>query len=236
MQDLSFDRRAALDGIRTIAPLAVPGLPFGMVLGFLIRDEGIDRLAGWSSSWMMLAGASQLAALNLITEGASALVIIMSVLLINSRHAMYSAALRPKFAEYPAWFRFAAPYLLIDQLFAVASSASELEGSSLRYRMWHYFGAGALIWTIWQVSVGLGIFLGDVVREEWSLEFSVPLLFIGLLGLSLRNRPSVVAAIVATIVAVAGREMPQGSGLLLAIVLGVAAGGLAETATKRVSE
>jgi predicted branched-subunit amino acid permease len=229
MQDLSFDRRAALDGIRTIAPLAAPGLPFGLVLGFLVNDQGIDPLAGWASSWIIFAGSSQLVALNLLGDGASAVVIVISVLLINSRHAMYSAALRPAFAEYPTWFRVSAPYLLLDQLFAVTDGSLKLEASTPRYRMWHYIGAGLFMWTIWQISVGLGVLVGDVVREEWSLSFAVALLFAGLLSLSIKDRPGMIAALVAGVVVVVGRELPQGSGLLLAIILGVIAAGVAES-------
>ena len=48
--DLSFDRRAFVDGVKTIAPLAVPGIPFGFILGFIIQDEGLPLFAGWSMS------------------------------------------------------------------------------------------------------------------------------------------------------------------------------------------
>jgi predicted branched-subunit amino acid permease len=229
MQDLSFDRRAALDGIRTIAPIVAPGLPFGLVLGFLVEDKGIDPIAGWASSWIIFGGASQLVALNLLGDGTSALVIVVSVLLINSRHAMYSAALRPVFAEYPTWFRVSAPYLLIDQVFAITHGSAKLNTSTPQYRMWHFVGAGLFAWTIWQISVGLGILLGDVVREEWSLSFAVAIVFVGLLVLSVKDRPGIVAAVVAGVVVVITRELPQGSGLLLAIVLGVIAAGVAES-------
>lgn len=206
-------------------PLVIPGIPFGLVLGFIVKTEGIDLLAGWSSSWLIFAGSSQLAALNLVAEGASAIVIIASVLLINSRHAMYSAVLRPKFTEMPRWFRTFAPYLLIDQLFAVAESAPELEGSTARYRMWHYLGGGAAVWSMWQVAVAVGIFAGDIVRDEWSLDFAVPVLFTGLLVLSVKDRPGIVAAVVAATVAVAGRDLPQGAGLILGIIVGVIVAG-----------
>lgn len=229
MQDLSFDRSAALDGIRTIAPIATPGVPFGLVIGFLVEDKGIDPFAGWASSWIIFGGASQLVALNLLSDGTAPLIIVLSVLLINSRHAMYSAALRPVFADYPVWFRLSAPYLMIDQLFAITDGSSKLKASTPRYRMWHFVGAGLFGWTIWQISVGLGILVGDVVREEWSLSFAVAVLFVGLLVLSIKDRPGIVGAVVSGVVVVITRELPQGSGLLLAIVLGVMAAGVAES-------
>lgn len=229
MTDLSFDRRAALDGVRDIAPLMVPGIPFGLVLGLNIKESGIDVLAGWSSSWIIFGGASQLALVDLVGNGASAIVIIVSVALINARHLMYSAALRPRFADFPTWFRYLAPYFLIDQVFAITSASTQLEARPMRYQIWHYLGCGAAVFALWQAAVGLGVFVGDVVREDWSLNFAVPLLFAGLLALSIKDRPGLFASIVAGIVAVVARELPQRSGLLLAIVLGVAAGGLAES-------
>lgn len=229
MLDLSFDRRAAIQGAKRVFPLVIPGIPFGMVLGFLITDANIDPWAGWSTSWIIFAGSSQLVAMNLIADGASAVVIVTSVVLINSRHAMYSAALKDRFSIFPLWFRLIGPYFLIDQQFAVADTAPELVDPTPRYRMWHFMGAGWVVWTLWVISVALGIFVGDIVREEWSLSFAVPLLFLGLMVLSVRDRPGILAALVASTIAVVGRDLPQGSSLLLAIIAGVAVAAFAET-------
>jgi predicted branched-subunit amino acid permease len=233
MRDLSFDRAAAFDGIRVVAPISVPGIPVGFVLGVLVEDLGLPTFAGWSTGWLIFAGSSQLAALNLLADGASAAVILTTVFLINSRHAMYSAALRGRFAELPLWFRIVGSYFLLDQQFAVAGTAPELQDPTPRYRIWHFLGAGAFLWLIWQVSMAAGILAGDVVREEWSLSFAVPVLFLGLLVSSIKNRPGLVAAVVSSVVALAGRNMAQGSGLLLAIVLGIAAATYAEFRMER---
>lgn len=230
MREYSFDRRAALDGARRIAPLAAPGVPFGLVLGVLIRDSGIDVLAGWSSGFIIFAGAAQLAALNLLADDASALVIILTVVFINARHAMYSAALRPRFATFPTWFRWIGPYFLLDQQFAVAESTPELRNAEPRYVIWHWLGAGTVLWSIWMLSMTAGVIVGDIVDEGWSLNFAVPLLFGGLLVLAVKDRPGALAATVAAVIAVVGQDLPQGSGLLLAIVVGVVVGGMAEQA------
>ena len=226
MSDFSFDPVSARAGARAIVPLAAPGVPFGLVLGFLVSDGGIDPLAGWSSSWIILAGSSQLVAMNLLAEGASAAVIIVSIALINSRHAMYSAAIRPRVAGFPGWFRIVGPYFLLDQVFAIADS--QPDELSDRSRLWHFLGSGVFIWTVWQLAVGTGVLLGDVVRESWSLTFAVPLLFGGLMVLAIRDRLGVLAAVVAAVTALIGNDLPQGSGLLLAIIVGVAVAGTAE--------
>ena len=222
--ELGFDRRAALDGIKTIWPLMIPGIPVGLVIGLVIAERGVPTFLGYSTSWIIFAGSSQLAAVELIGDGAGVAVIVLTVLFINARHIIYSAALRQRFSVYPMWVRVLAPYLLTDQQFALSETSPELADPTPRYRLWHFLGAGIFMWTIWQCAVIAGILVGDLVRDEWQLIFSVPILFLGLMVLSIRNQASVAAAIVGGTLAVVGSDLPQGSGLLIAIIAGMTVG------------
>lgn len=228
--DFSFDRRAFFAGFREVIALAVPGAPFGFVLGVVIADSGLDQLAAWFSSPIVLAGASQLAAIELLAESAGSAVVLVTVAFINSRHVMYSAALRLRFRGFPRWFRAVGPYVLLDQSFALA--VSQPDDMSDGERMWHFLGSGAFLWLMWMCSTGAGVLVGDITEPEWQLGFAVPILFGGLMLLSVSNRAGVVAAAIGATVAVAGAGLPQGSGVLLAIVLGVAAGGFIELRTE----
>lgn len=209
----------------------VPGIPVGLVVGLVVAERGVPAFLGWSTSWIIFAGSSQLAAVELIGDGAAPTVIILTVFFINARHIIYSAAMRERFSVYPLWIRVLAPYLLIDQQFAVAETAPELVDPTPGYRLWHFLGAGAFMWTIWQLAVGVGVVAGDFVREEWQLIFSVPVLFLGLMVMSIRNQAGVAAALVGGTLAVLGRGLPQGSGLLLAIVAGMIVGAVVDQRT-----
>lgn len=227
VSDFSFDRRAFSTGARDIIALGFPGIPVGMVIGVVITESGIGDLAGWVGSWVILAGAANLAMLELMAEQTSAAVVLLTVAFINSRHAMYSAALRPSFAGFPRWFRFVGPYFLIDQVFALA--ASQPVDMPNRERMWNYFGSAITLWVLWVASVTAGLFLGDIIDPDWQLTFAVPLLFAGLMLLSITNRPGIVAAAVGGGVALLTAGFPQGSGVLISIIAGVSASTLAET-------
>ncbi len=206
----------------------IPGIPVGLVVGLLVTERGVPSFLGYSTSWVIFAGSSQLAAVELIADNASALVIILTVFFINARHIIYSAALRERFSIYPTWVRVMAPYLLTDQQFAVAETVPELVDPTPRYRLWHFLGAGIFMWSVWQLSVIAGILVGDFVRDEWQLIFTVPILFLGLMILSIKNQAGVAAAIVGGTTALLGRDLPSGSGLLLAIFVGMAVGALFE--------
>ena len=84
MADFSFDRHAFWAGFRDIVPLAVPGIPFGFVLGVVIAESGLDRFVAWLSSPIVLPARSQLAAIELLAESTGAAVVLVTVAFINS--------------------------------------------------------------------------------------------------------------------------------------------------------
>ena len=100
-------------------------------------------------------------------------------------------------------------------------------------RISFYAGAGVFATTVWHISVVAGMVAGNAIPASWSLDFAVPLMFGSLAILAMHNRPGVLAALIAGTLAVAGRDLPRGTGLIIAIVVGVAAGGIAETIQTR---
>ncbi len=224
----TWNRQATLDALRALLPLTPPVPLFGLVFGLAVAESAqVGAVAGWASSVLIFGGASQLAGVVVIDAGGTAVVAIGTILIINARHVLYSAVLRPRFVDAPRWFRWLGPYLLVDQVFAITETRPD--DDPLDYRLTHYLTGGLYWLTWWTVSVAVGVAVGltagDVVPDSWSLEFSVPLLFLGLLVNAIRDRPGLVAAVIAGATAVAaGRLGPPGTGLLVAAVAGVGAG------------
>lgn len=210
-------RRALLDAL----PLIVPAVPFGLVLGLAITESGIGNLVGWSSAPIVYAGAAQLTLVTLLGGGAAWVAAVAAALVVNLRHAMYSAALAPAFQHQPRWFRWLAPYGLIDQMFVLAMLRKDEEPGWFRR---YYLVAGTAFGIFWSAAVALGLLIGPVVPEQWHLEFAIPVMFAGVLVIGLDERPKVVAAVVAASVALAGAGLPSKSGLLAGALAGVLAG------------
>jgi len=78
------------------------------------------------------------------------------------------------------------------------------------------------------VSTALGIFLGAVIPESWSLDFALPLTFIALVFPSLKDKPSIAAALAGGITAILAYNLPFRLGIILAALVGITAGLLAE--------
>ncbi|MDH3296557.1 MAG: AzlC family ABC transporter permease [Acidimicrobiia bacterium] len=228
-------RQPFLAGFAASVPLAIPAMPIGILLGVAIRDsEVVGSLAGWSSGWMIFAGAAQFAAIDLLDRGAGVLAVVAAIFMINARHLMYSAALSTGFKEAPLWFKVIGSYLLIDQAFALnGDHAPGLAGRTVHYRIWHFFGTVVPMATVWPVTIAAGLWLGQLIPPEWEVDFAIPLMFLGLMVMSIANGPGLVAAVVGGTVAVAGREWPSGTGLVAGAVLGVAVAGLLDRAFDR---
>ncbi len=164
---------------------------------------------------------------DLFDRAAPAAVIIATGLVINARHVMYSAALAPHFSEFPLSWRLAGPYILTDQAFAISITRYE-NVAEPHYKRWFFFGAGMTLWALWQTTTTLGVLLGAQVPSSWNLDFAIPLVFISLLIPTVRTRPALVAAVVAGVLAVVARDMPNATGLLVAAAAGIAAGVVTE--------
>jgi 4-azaleucine resistance transporter AzlC len=220
-------RRAFIEGVRAVAPLLVGVMPFGLILGVAAAASSIGTVLGWATSPIIFAGAAQLVTIELTNAGAAAVVVIATALVVNARHLMYSAALADHFRSFPTSWRYGLPYLMTDQAFAVSITRYTTMDDPVSKR-WFFLGAGLGLWGPWQVTTAVGALLGAQVPESWSLDFAIPLVFLVLLILSVGDRPGLVAAVIGGIAAVAGRGIPYRLGLIVAAMVGIAAGVLAE--------
>ena len=147
---------------------------------------------------------------------------------MNLRHALYSASLAPYLSYLARPARTALAYLLTDEAYAVSISRfRRVDGGKLRH--WYLFGAGLTLWTSWQISSAVGIFLGAQIPPGWSLDFTLALTFIALVVPALEDRASVLAAVAAGMTAVLAFSLPYKLGLMIAAFVGIAVGLWSET-------
>ena len=212
-------------GIADAFPLFLPAIPFGFVVGVAILQAGMNEWVGWSSSSIVYAGAAQLTLITLLGSGAAWAAAVAAALVVNARHAMYSAALAPAFQHQPRWFRWVGPALLIDQVFVLAHSHRDDPAEAFRR---YYLAVGLFFLAAWNVCVAVGLAIGPSVPTEWGLEFAIPVMFTGMLVGGLDTSPKVVAALVGAAATVAAAGLPHRTGLLVGSAVGIAAGMVAD--------
>ena len=220
--------REFLAGCRDEAPLLLGVAPFGMIYGIAALSAGVPAWLAQLASAVVFAGAAQLVIVQMLAAGAGALPIALTSGLLNLRHVLYSASIAEYVRHLPRRWRLLLAYLLTDEAYAVAvlryqrHEPAAVDAPDLRH--WYFFGAGFTLWAGWQLSTAAGLLFGATIPAEWELDFAVPLTFIALLTLLLRERAGQAAALVAGLGALAFAALPYKLGLVAAILLGLLAG------------
>lgn len=209
-------------GVRDVSPLLLGIAPFGLVAGIAAVNAGLDLFQAVAMSVAVFAGASQLAALDLLGKDAPLAVVVATAFVVNVRMLMYSASIAPYFRDLSAKWKAGLAYVLTDQAYAL--SIANYRSDRSVDRVAYYLGAAGTLWAVWQVTTVAGVLLGTGVPDAWGLEFTIPLVFLALLVPAMEDRESSLAAFVGGGVAVAAAGLPLNLGLLVGATAGIAAG------------
>ncbi|QBD83765.1 branched-chain amino acid ABC transporter permease [Ktedonosporobacter rubrisoli] len=217
-----------LQGVRDELPILLGTAPFGMIYGVSALSAGISPVLAQAMSCIVFAGSAQFVIAQLVAAGTPSPVIILTAFIINIRHALYSASMAPYLRKlYPIW-KWLLAYLLTDEAYAVAISRYQRIGKG-EHTHWYFLGAGSVLWTTWQVSTAIGIFLGGQIPASWSLDFTATLTFIALVVPVLKDRASTIAALSAAIVSLLVVALPLKLGIVAASLIGITVGLLVDT-------
>jgi len=220
-----------LDGARSVLPILIGVAPFGLIFGVTAVNSDVPNLAAWASSFIIFAGAAQLSIIEVLGTGGAAIVAIFTAIVINSRHLMYSADMGRYTATEPMWRKVVMAYLLTDQAYLISSHRFPTPRASASFSSF-YLGAALTLWVTWQITTTAGFVLGASVPESWSLEFAIPLVFLALLVVAVKDRPGLVAAVTGGLVALVAIGLPYHLGLMAGALAGIAAGVASERWTQ----
>ncbi|RPE66263.1 putative branched-subunit amino acid permease [Pacificibacter maritimus] len=222
-------RHPFFQGALDAAPFVIVLAPFGFLFGLVASEAGLNILQVLSFSILVLAGAAQLTAIQLLTEEAPTVIVIVSALAVNLRMGMYSAALAPHMGDAPLLRRAMAAYLLFDQPYALSSVAFEKHPDTpVVDKFQYFFGAGAPIAFLWYLTSLSGAVLGDKIPSNIGIDFALPITFLAVVAPMLKSSAHVASALTASIAALIFNFMPFGTGLLVAAFLALIVGATVE--------
>lgn len=227
-------RTEFFNGCKAELPILLGVLPFGMIYGVLALQAGLSPALALAMSSIVFAGSSQFIGTQLMAQGAGGLVIIATTFVVNLRHALYSASVAPFIRHVPLRWKVLLAYLLTDEAYAVVITRfTQPDSPTALNKHWFYFGAGSTLWSSWQISSAIGIFVGQLIPASWSLDFTLALTFIALVVPNLKDRASVAAAVSAGIMAAFSYAWPYKLGLFAAAIMGIVIGMLVEQRKNR---
>jgi len=212
-------------GARDAAPFILVVSPFALLFGVVATEAGLEIVATMSFSVLVIAGAAQLTALQLLVDQAPTVIVLASALAVNLRMAMYSASLAPWLGAAPLWQRAFAAWFIVDQSYALSVLRYEQNPRwTVSQRVTYFFGTVAPVAPMWYLFTLIGALLGSSIPESFALDFAVPITFLALITPMLRTRAHVAAATVSIVVALALSFLPYNLGLLVAGILAMATG------------
>jgi len=197
-------------------------MPFAALCGALAVTKGLSVAAVFAMSLVVFAGGAQFAAIELWTSPVPVFAIVLSTLLINSRHILMGASLRPKLGGLSVAQRVLGCFTLADENWALAERRATVCAISPTY----FLVMGLVFWANWVAWSLTGALLGPVLGDPKRLgaDFAFPAIFIALivsLGAGTRSALVIAASAVtaALIRAVIGSPWHVLSGALAGIVV-----------------
>lgn len=221
----SSPKRAFWRGARDGLPFVLVVGPFGMLFGVVATEAGLNVFETLSFSVVVIAGAAQFTALQLMVEDVPTLIALASALAVNLRLAMYSASLTPHLGAAPLWQRVLIAYFTVDQSYANAIVRFEKEPDMpLADKVAYFLGCSLAVAPFWWGATIGGALLGRAIPGWLALDFAVPITFLAIIAPMLRTLAHVTAAAVSVTLALALVFLPYNLGLPVAGLAGMIAG------------
>jgi 4-azaleucine resistance transporter AzlC len=218
---LAFTRGGALRGARRALPLVVSVFAVGVVYGVLARQAGLNLAEAMLMSAFVFAGASQFVALSLWALPLPVIAIVLTTLIVNLRHLLMGAALRPWFRRLSAPRAYGSVYFMVDESWALTMGELASGGEDGAFLL----GAGLALFGSWLAATLVGVTLGGVLRDPTSfgLDFAFTAAFIALLAGMWKGRSNLLPWATAAAVALTAAHWLPGKWYIL---LGGLAGSL----------
>jgi len=210
-------------GVVATLPLSIAVIPWGILTGSYAIEVGLTSLESQAMSAIVFAGAAQLVALGMIKAGIGLTSILLTTLLITSRHFLYGMALRKDVSQLPFKWRLSLGCLLTDELFAIVTTSKEHQ-----FNRWYALGGGLSFYVFWNVATLLGIIAGQSIpnMEQWGLDFAIISTFIAIIVPMVKAKSVLVCILTSLVSAVVCSIYNIEIGLLVSALIGMACGTL----------
>ncbi len=219
-----------LEGAKDSTPLIIGAIPFGIIFGTVGIANGLSPAGVMLMSMLVFAGSAQFVSLGLIAVGATIPIILFTTFVVNFRHILYGASIATILNRISRFRKTLLAFLLTDECFAVISTKAQSYPPSAEidqdYLSIYGIGSGLSIYVAWVSATVAGVLLGGSIPnlDKWGLDFAMPVTFLGMVIVGIRNWPTAIAGVSAALAAVLLYPLPNKIGLVIAVLIGVVCG------------
>jgi len=213
-EKITFTFKGVLLGAKRTIPIAISAFAIGIVFGVLARQARLSVVDALLMSGLVYAGASQFVALSLWTAiPFPVATIIVTTFIVNMRHLLMGASLRPWFAKLSPWKVYPTVFFIVDESWAMTMSDFAKGGRDAGFLL----GSGFILYLAWISSTVVGRTVGAWIQNpaQWGLDFAFTAVFTALLVGMWKGKSNLLPWIVAAVVAVAAAHWLPGKWYIL---------------------
>lgn len=205
-------------------PLQLGVFPFGIAYGILGIEVGLTNIQTYLLSIIIFAGVSQIVFAQLFSTFTPSFMIVGTIGIVNLRHILYGVSLSSYLKKLSLKWRMILSYLITDEAFAISYKRFS-EEKKTKYMHFHLLGSGITLWTSWQISTLIGIFIGPSIPNSLNLEYVIPLSFIAIVVVSINTKIKLIVFIMSALFSILLRDLPWNlwiiTSALISIIIGV---------------
>ena len=221
----TISKSAFIAGFWAGLPFIAVGLPFSIFFGIVATEAGLSVAQAMGFTIVVIAGASQFTAVQLMIEAVPVWSVLAAALAVNLRMAMYSASLQPHLGTAPLWQRMLVAYINFDASYAISIARYEqAPPMNVNEKVGYFLGSVSLMTPLWFFGTYLGAIFGETFLNGFDVNFAMPILFLALAAPMVKTLAHLAAAVTSVVAALALSFMPSGAGLLVAAMLAMAVG------------
>ncbi|HXZ03556.1 MAG TPA: AzlC family ABC transporter permease, partial [Ktedonobacteraceae bacterium] len=152
-EKMTFTFTGVLLGAKRAIPLALSVCAVGVAFGMLSRQARLSVIDALLMSGLVYAGASQFVALSLWTAIPFPVIpIILTTFIVNMRHMLMGASLRPWYAKLSPWKVYTTVFFMVDESWALTMSDFAKGGRDSGFLL----GSGFTLYLAWVSSTLIG--------------------------------------------------------------------------------
>lgn len=180
-------------GIRSSVPACLGVIPVAMSFGLLAIQAGLSDIEAIFMSLMVMAGAAQLMAVSMITDGAAISAIILSTFFINLRHIVMSSSVMQQLKNSSLPERLLGSFALCDESFAIYSLSRDESYAFL-------LGANTALYGTFVLSTVVGCLMSNILPQIVMNSFGIAFYaaFLGLLLPCVKHNIRLIALVLIT--------------------------------------
>jgi len=219
----SYQDLTVYTGIRSALPIVMGYLPIGAAYGMLARQAGLSTAEVVAMSFIVFAGSSQFIAVGMIAAGVNTWAIVFTTFLVNLRHLLMSASLSVSMRRISRPLQALLAFWITDESFAVCSATLNGRQATAQF----IAGLQVTAYLAWAGGSMAGAVLGGMASGfmDLGIDYALPAMFIALLMMQMRERLSVVVAVLSAVLSlIFAIYVPGNFNVILATLLSATVG------------